>query len=196
MNREIRLATSRDAAQIRQIYGPIVRETTISFEREVPSVDEMEGRIAATLQWYPWLVCERGGAVVGYAYASRHRARASYDWSVETSVYIRESTRRTGVGRALYEKLFALLGLQGYYNAYAGIALPNAASVALHEAVGFRRIGVYEGVGFKMGSWCDVGWWQRELRQRSGPPAPPLLLDRAKALDGWKAVLDGGLASV
>ena len=158
---------------MRSIYAPIVRDTPISFEVEVPTVDEMRARIAETLEQYPWLVCERGDEILGYAYASRHRTRPAYQWSVDVSVYVREDLRRAGVGRALYVALLALLRLQGFRNAYAGIALPNSGSVGLHEALGFRPVGVYRGVGFKQGRWHDVGWWELSLRTDPEPPRPP-----------------------
>ncbi|WP_458206512.1 arsinothricin resistance N-acetyltransferase ArsN1 family B [Haladaptatus sp. NG-SE-30] len=156
----IRLATESDAPQIAAIYEPIVRETVISFETDPPDETEMADRISATLPTYPWLVCEHDGETLGYAYASSHRSRDAYQWSVDVSVYVRADHRRSGVGRGLYESLFALLRPQGFYNAYAGIALPNPASVGLHESMGFEQVGVYRNVGYKNGAWHDVGWWQ------------------------------------
>src|SRR5690606_40040690 len=129
----IRLATEQDAAQIQAIYASIVRETAISFEFDPPTVEEMRQRIRKTFERLPWLVYEDRGAILGYVYASPHRERAAYQWSVDVSVYVRADARRSGVGRALYTSLFRLLALQGYYNAYAGISLPNPASVSLHE---------------------------------------------------------------
>lgn len=196
MSYTIRLAETGDAAQIREIYASIVLETAISFEVEPPSDEEMERRVAATLESYPWLVCDRGDGVLGYAYATRLRSRAAYNWSVETSVYVREGARHEGVGRRLYRSLLALLTLQGYVNVYAGIALPNDASVALHEGIGFRRLGVYRSVGYKLGRWHDVGWWQRGLRKLTAPPAPPRTLAEALALDGWRAALEDGTSDL
>lgn len=170
----IRLARGDDAAQIQAIYGPVVRDTTISFEHEPPSVDEMRQRISGTLPKLPWLVSERQGQVAGYAYASRHSARAAYDWSLNVSVYVHPDWHRRGVGRSLYDALFAILRLQGYYNAYAGIALPNVSSVGLHEAFGFRPIGVFHEVGFKHGAWHDVGWWHLALQSKAAAPVPPM----------------------
>ena len=146
----IRLATERDAEQIAIIYAPNVTDTIVSFELETPNPDEMSRRIEITLERYPWLVCEREGRVLGYAYASAHGSRAAYLWSVDVSVYVYEDARRTGMGRALYTSLFAALDLQGFYNAYGGATLPNPASVGLHESVGFRPVGVYRGVGYKL----------------------------------------------
>src|SRR5438874_7281345 len=182
----IRLATSADAEAIAAIYRPIVAATAISFETVAPGPAEMERRIAATLEIAPWLVYEdEEGRVAGYAYGSRHRERAAYQWSVDASVYVGESSRRRGIGRALYDALFPLLRLQGFYAAHAGITLPNAASVALHESLGFRPVGIYPGVGYKLGGWHDVGWWQLELRDRAGEPSPPKPLDEMQSDPRW-----------
>ena len=171
---KIRTATPDDAAAIAAIYAPIVLETTISFEWVPPSVDDFRARIARTLAKYPWLVAlDAGDRVAGYVYASSHRDPPSYQWSVTTSVFVRDDCRGRGTGKALYTQLFAQLVALGYYRAFAGIALPNAASVALHESVGFRPLGVYENVGFKFGAWRDVGWWQKELQPLMADPQPP-----------------------
>lgn len=185
----IRLANPADAEAILAIYGPIVRETVISFELEPPTVAEMEQRISQTLVRWPWLVVEDGSGLVGYAYASQHRARAAYQWSVDVSAYVRSDQQRRGVGRTLYRALLTILPLQGYYNAYAGIALPNPASVGLHEAVGFRPVGVYQQVGYKFGAWHDVGWWQLALQGYGEPAGRPLLLAEVQGRAGWKAVM-------
>lgn len=169
----IRLAEADDAAQIAAIYAPVVRETIISFETDPPDDAEMASRIRKTLPTYPWLVCDHDDSILGYAYAGAHRTRDAYQWSVDVSVYVHAEHRRSGIGRGLYESLFALLEKQGFYNAYAGIALPNAASVGLHESLGFEQVGVYEIVGFKNGAWHDVGWWQRQLNPPEDDPTPP-----------------------
>jgi L-amino acid N-acyltransferase YncA len=160
---QIRSATTNDAAAIQAIYAPIVTNTAISFEEVPPTVDEMAQRIQTTLQSHPYLVAERGGYLVGYAYAGRHQVRAAYRWSVEVTAYVAEDARRSGVGRALYAQLLPTLAERGLHAAFAGITLPNAASVGLHEAMGFEPLGVYREVGFKFGQWLDVGWWQRLL---------------------------------
>ncbi len=191
----LRLATETDADAVLAIYAPIVRETVISFELEPPTLEEMRSRIRETLAQLPWLVCANGGDVLGYVYARPFRSRAAYCWSVEVSAYVRADCRRMGIARALYTALFAILTLQGYYNAYAGIALPNPASVGLHESLGFHFSGVYRQAGYKLGAWHDVGWWQRSLRDdRADPPAPPLPLDAVRASAGWQAALDSGIA--
>jgi phosphinothricin acetyltransferase len=152
----------------------------------------MERRIAETLPRFPWLVCESSAGVSGYAYAKAHRIRPAYQWSADVSVYVAAPARGQGVGRGLYTSLLALLRLQGYVNAFAGIALPNAASVGLHEAMGFQRIGLYRQVGFKMGRWLDVGRWQLQLREPPDEPSPPLPLAVAQEHAGWSAALASG----
>jgi phosphinothricin acetyltransferase len=163
MELTIDFATADDAEQIEAIYAPCVRDTFISFELEPPSASQIRERILKTTEKYPWLVTRRGKEVLAYAYASQHRSRAAYEWSVDVGIYVLGSSRKLGVGRSLYQTLFQVLSLQGFYNAYAGIALPNPASVGLHQACGFRPVGVYENAGFKLGAWRDVGWWQRAL---------------------------------
>ena len=189
----IRLATERDAEQVAAIYAPNVTDAIVSFETEAPSAEEMRRRIEGTLERFPWLVCERHGRVLGYAYAGAHGSRAAYQWSVDVSAYVHKGERRTGVGRALYASLNSTLALQGFYNAYAGIALPNPASVGLHEAVGFRPVGVYRGVGYKLGAWHDVGWWHLPLRERVADPDPPAYLPSVLGSAGWEAAMANGL---
>jgi L-amino acid N-acyltransferase YncA len=192
----IRLATERDAEAVQRIYAPFVLHTAVSFEIEPPSVDEMRSRIAKILARLPWLVCQRDKNVIGYVYASPHRERPGYAWSVDVAVYIDEEHRRHGVGKALYTSLFQVLRLQGFYNAYAGIALPNPGSVGLHESQGFEPVGVYRAVGYKLGRWHDVGWWQRALRDRSAAPAAPKDIASVAAGAEWDAALGSGLAAL
>ena len=170
----IRIARPDDAAALLAIYAPIVERTAISFETEPPNPSEFAGRIRQTLAAHPWLVWEAGGEVLGYAYASPHRARSAYRWSVDVTAYVAETARRRGVGKALYQDLLDILRRQGFRSAFAGIALPNDASIALHEAVGFQPIGEYRDVGFKLGAWRDVGWWGQRLRDDDAPPKEPL----------------------
>ncbi|HEX3551128.1 MAG TPA: arsinothricin resistance N-acetyltransferase ArsN1 family B [Candidatus Elarobacter sp.] len=183
----VRLAISDDAAAVAAIYRPIVETTTISFEEVAPDEAEMRARIDRTLQTYPWLVAEESGGVLGYAYASRWRERAAYRWSVETTAYVHERARGRGVGSALYEALFRVLDAQGFHRAYAGITLPNDASVALHTAVGFLPAGVFHDAGCKFGRWCDVAWFERPLAAAEiVPPNETIPLPRlpARALHG------------
>lgn len=166
----IRPATTADAAAIQAIYAPFVSETPVSFEEDVPSVEEMAHRIQQVQLKLPWLVCEEEGELLGYAYATPHRARAAYRWSVDVTVYTGPKARRKGVGRSLYTELLRQLTELGYFNAFAGITLPNDASVGLHEAMGFERIATYRNVGFKCGRWHDTGWWQKTLRESTVAP--------------------------
>ena len=166
----IRVATADDAAAIAAIHAPIVRDTTISFELQPLSVEQMRARIVSTLRTLPWLVSlDEAGTVNGYVSAGKHRDPGAYQGSVNTSVYVRGDSRGQGVGRRLYRGLFDELLRLGYYRAFAGIALPNDASVALHESIGFEPIGVYRAVGYKFGAWRDVGWWQKALRPLAAP---------------------------
>ncbi|MDQ3851194.1 MAG: N-acetyltransferase family protein [Actinomycetota bacterium] len=164
-----------DAAACAAIYASYVRGAAASFEDEPPDAVAMGARIAATSVTHPWLVAEREGRVVGYAYGCPHRERAAYRWASDVSVYVDRAHHRAGVGRALYAALLELLRRQRLFVACAGITLPNPASVALHESFGFVAVGVYRNIGWKAGEWRDVGWWQLELRAPvPGPPAEPL----------------------
>ncbi len=187
----VRIARSEDAEGILAIYAPIVRRTTISFELEAPTVEEMRKRIETTLPRLPWLVCEADAQVMGYAYASKHRERAAYQWSVDVSVYVAEGARGRGLGRKLYTPLLGILEDLGYYSALAGVVLPNPASVGLHEALGFKPIGVYHNIGYKLGAWRDVGWWQRQLREYVTEPEPPRGMDRYVESDAMRKRLEG-----
>ncbi len=191
----IRLATLEDAAAVHAIYAPVVRETVISFEYEPPSVETIAERIRRTLVEYPWLVFENEDRVLGYACGGAHSERAAYQWSVDSSIYIDSSARRMGIGRALYTSLFAVFALQGFYNVFAGVTLPNEGSVGLHEAFGFEPVGVYRDVGYKMGAWHAVGWWSRRLREPDSEPARLLSLAEAQTLPSWDSALKQGLKS-
>ncbi len=191
----IRLAHEGDAQRCLSIYAPIVRETPISFEIEPPSEEEFRQRIVSILQQMPWLVCEINGELLGYAYASTYRQRAAFQWCVESSIYVSGAHRRKGVAKALYTSLIRVLQLQGFYNVYAGITLPNPASVALHEAVGFLPLGVYPDVGYKLGRWHDLGWWHLSLQpERSESVLPPLALNKVFNSVQWQDALSSGLS--
>ena len=166
---------ARDAAACAAIYAPSVHSSPISFEFVAPDAAEFGRRIAKYAASHQFLVAEDGGEVVGYAYACRWKERPAYDWSVEMSAYVAPAHHGRGVGRALYEELIDRLRGQGYRMAVAGITLPNPASVALHERLGFEPIGALRDIGWKDGDWRDVGYWQLYLRQPGdGAPEPPL----------------------
>jgi phosphinothricin acetyltransferase len=168
----IRAATPDDAAAIADVYRPYVVDSVISFEEIPPDAAEIRRRMLAEPR-LPWLAAHRNDSLVGYAYASAHHERAAYRWSADVSVYLAATEHRRGTGRALYQQLFRLLRELGYVNAYAGIALPNAASVRLHESMGFTLVGVYRHVGYKHGQWHDVGWWELALATTETDPTEP-----------------------
>jgi L-amino acid N-acyltransferase YncA len=196
MNCRIRFATDADAPALAATYAPSVAGAATSFELDPPDASEMSRRRAKVAARFPWLVFDAERAVLGYAYASTHRERPAYLWTVEVSIYLDERIHRAGIGKALYTALFALLARQGIKNALAGIVLPNAASVRLHESMGFSPAAVYRGLGYKRGAWHDVGWWQRELAPRDPMPVPPLRIAEvpaevvAEALRAGESLLD------
>jgi phosphinothricin acetyltransferase len=192
MSALIRLATLGDATEIATIYAYFVLQTPVTFEAEPPDVEETASRISKVLEMHPWLVCESEGRVAGYAYASQHRNRYHYQWAVDFSVYVHEDYRRKGVATALYNTLLEIVPLHGYVTAYAGIALPNAGSVGLHESFGFQPVGVYRNVGHKFGQWHDVGWWQRTLVEPPKYPKDPLPLTAVINLEAWKRGIEFG----
>lgn len=174
----IRLADpERDAAAVAAIYRPAVDVWIASFETPAPDAAEMARRIRTTVARTPWLVADdANGSLVGYAYAGSHHERAGYRWSVDVSAYVHADHHGRGIGRRLYDVLIPILRRQGFVNVYAGIALPNPASVALHESIGMRRIGVYERVGHKLGAWHDVAWYGMRIAEPDEPPAEPIPL--------------------
>ena len=198
MKPTIRLATEEDAAGILDIYTPVIRDTAISFETRVPTLDDMRERIRQKSTRFPWLVCEVGRDLYGYLYAGEFDAdphdAAVYQWSVISSIYVSAKARKKGVASALYRSMFEILSLQGYYNVYAGITLPNPASVGLHESLGFQPVGVYRAVGYRLGAWRDVGWWQYALQEHGPAPQIPLQLEAVIDSPGWAEALTAGLS--
>ena len=178
----LRLVTPDDAAQIAAIYAPFCLETAASFETVAPDEATMRERIRAVADRYPWLVAiSEEDVVLGYAYAGKHRERSAYRWSVDFTAYLAPGAKRRGIGTRLYTALAEICRQLGYYRAFAGITLPNEASVRLHEKVGFRPIGVYEQVGFKLGKWHDVGWWGLDLLPASDSPSEPCSIGEIEA---------------
>jgi L-amino acid N-acyltransferase YncA len=169
-NERLRPMVESDASAMLDIYRPLVETTAVSFEEEAPSLEDYRARVRKYVSGWAGVVAEEGGLLVGFAYGSSHRERAAYRWSVETAVYVAAAARGRGVGRRLYDELLPKLADKGFCNAYAGIALPNDASVRLHLASGFEPIGTFARVGRKFGRWRDVAWFQRPLR--SNPPSP------------------------
>jgi len=186
--RKFRLATEADAGAIAAIYAPYVM-TPITFDTEAPTASDFAGRIAELQQTYPFLVAEVDGKIVGYAYAHRFRERAAYQWGAELSIYLVRDYHRRGAGRALYEALLKILKRQGFRMAYGCVTVPNPASVALHEKLGFRSIGAFRGAGWKGGAWHDVMWFERRLGGGTGAPMPIVPigeLDVSDILDAYR----------
>lgn len=170
---EIRDATPTDAEACAAIYAPYVLSSTATFELEPPTAEEMARRIAAAQEWHAWLVLERDGNVVGYAYGGPFKARPAYRWACEVSVYLDPDRRGSGGGRALYTALLDRLAARGHRTVAAGMTQPNEASAALHRALGFTTVGTFRRVGWKLGGWHDVTWVQRDLVADDGPPSEP-----------------------
>jgi L-amino acid N-acyltransferase YncA len=172
---DVRLATPFDGPALAAIYGPHCTNGLASFETVAPTADEMAERVRTITTIYPWLTAvTESGEIAGYAYGSRHRERSGYRWSVDVAVYVAAHAAGRGVGRQLYGRLLPLLEAQRLHRAYAGIALPNDASVALHRRFGFEPVGLYREVGWKHGTWIDVHWWSRPLADHGGPPSEPI----------------------
>ncbi len=172
-NKNIRLATPEDSEALLDIYAPFVKNTVITFEYEVPTMAEFSSRITNISRKYPWLVCEMGGQIVGYAYASKFSERAAYDWSVDASVYVHPDFHGKKIGTALYGCLFQLLRLQGFYNVYAVITGANQGSLDFHQSLGFRLEGLYPHVGYKFNQWQDVQWLALTIKDHREPPQKP-----------------------
>jgi phosphinothricin acetyltransferase len=187
------MATGEDAAAAAAIYAPFCTASAISFEETAPLAEEMARRIAATTETLPWLVLD-AGEVAGFAYARPFRERAAYRWSVEATVYVHPRHRRHGVARALYTALFRILTLQGYYKVYAGVTIPNPPSEHLHEAAGFALVGIYHGVGYKLGAWHDVKFYEMPLQPEQLDPPPARPVRELLGTPAWQLALDVGLA--
>lgn len=186
-----RFATAEDAAALAAIYAPYCEQTAISFETMSPTPGEMTRRLVSLSDRFPWLVAAADGQVVGYAYARPHHEREAYAWATETSIYLDRIVHRRGLGRALYQRLFALLKLQGYRTIIAGATLPNPGSIGLHEAMGFRPMGIFRQVGWKMGAWHDVAWMQLELQARVNDPSPPVPIRALRDEAAVREILTG-----
>lgn len=171
----VRPATAADAAACLAIYLPYVHDTTITFETEPPTVEEMADRLADYSASHAWLVYERDEEVIGYAYAHAFAERAAYAWACETSIYVAPQARGAGAGRALYDALLPALADRGYRRAIALVTQPNQASMAIHAGYGFETVGLLRRVGWKHGAWRDVAWLQRDLGDLA-PDEPPARL--------------------
>lgn len=167
---EIRLIKETDIIAVWDIYNHYVEHTIITFEYEKPSLEEYTRRVNENTEKYPWLVCLYEKEVIGFAYGSTHRYRTAYQWSPESTIYLHPDYHTKGIGRILYKTLFSLLTLQGYYNVFAGVALPNEKSVGFHRALGFEEIGVFKKIGYKHGNWHDTHWFQLTLNNHQSNP--------------------------
>ena len=170
----LRLATLADAESILAIYAPYIENTSFTFETEVPTIAEFARRIKDYLENWPWLVYEMDGQIAGYAYAGKYRERVAYQWCVESSVYVHDNFQQQGIAGKLYSALFDILKKQGFRTVYAVINLPNDKSVTLHEKCGFQYFATYEKVGYKLGQWKNVGWWQLSINEYGDEPIAPI----------------------
>jgi phosphinothricin acetyltransferase len=187
----VRLATPADGAACAAVYAPYVETTSISFELVAPTPEEMAGRIERTVARTPWVVVEVDGVVRAYAYGTRHRDRAAYDRTVETTVYVDRAFSGQGLGRRAMSAVIAILRLQGAHLAVAGITPPNPASFGLHEALGFTQVGAFEAIGYKFGGWHGVTWYALELGPRLAEPAPFVALGELIGTPELEAALAG-----
>lgn len=191
---QIRLINESDCAATLNIYKPYVLHTIISFEYEPPSFEEYLQRIQTNTAEYPWLVCLFENNIIGYAYVSKHRYRTAYQWSPESTIYLAPEAQGKGIARLLYETLFSILRLQGYFNVYAGVALPNEKSVGFHRALGFEEIGIFKKVGYKHGGWHDTHWFQLELKEHAPNPPFPRTINEVKKDISFNQIMEAANA--
>ncbi len=187
---EIRLINETDAQAVLGIYKYYVDHTIISFEYEAPSLAEYSQRISVNTEKYPWLVCLYNNKIIGFAYGSTHRYRTAYQWSPESTIYLAPDFQSKGIGRILYKTLFEILKLQGYYNVFAGVALPNQKSIAFHQAMGFKEIGIFKKVGYKHGNWHDTHWFHLSLNEHILEPKNPIELKEVLLNDEFALILN------
>lgn len=173
----IRLASLEDANAILSVYEPYVLHTSYSFEETLPDIDSFKQRMIDTLDRFPWLVYERNGMIVGFAYASPFNTRSAYDWVAQTSVYVVDKHHGLGIGNALYVALLDILTYQGYCTAYALVVSPNEKSEKLHRSLGFKSGPVFKKVGYKLGQWHDLHWFYLQLNDQSDHPERPIKID-------------------
>lgn len=190
ISKKIRLATENDSDSLLKIYSEFIKNTYITFEVDVPSALEFDKRIKNVLEKFPWLVCEINGENAGYAYASKHKERAAYQWSVDVTVYVNPEYHKRHIATALYTALMELLKVQGYYNAYAGVALPNIKSEGFHEAFGFKPVGVFHNTGYKLDEWRDVKWYELTILEHSKKPATTKTINEIKDTEEFRNIIE------
>ena len=185
----IRLVKEADYAGMLEVYKPNVLNTAITFEYEVPSIEEYAKRINNIVTHYPCLVCEQNGVIAGFAYAGLFRVKDAYQWSTESTIYVSENFQKKGIARALYDALLSVLELQGFVNVYGAVTIPNPASERLHSSVGFAEIGLFEKIGFKHGKWHDLKWYEMYLVEHPKNPVPPVSINYIKETVGFLDIL-------
>lgn len=166
---KIRMIEEKDIQAVLDIYKPYIETTAITFETEVPTYEEFVQRVNHKLEQFPWLVYEEEGKILGYAYASLMRERAAYSWDAELSVYLQEGNHGLGIGSKLYLVLEAILKEMNFVNLYGCITYPNEKSVRLHQKLGYKEIGIFHNSGYKLGSWHDVLWMEKQIRPWTTP---------------------------
>ncbi len=186
---KIRLIEYGDTQAVLDIYKPYVLNTYITFEYNVPTLEEFKEKIKNITAEYPWLVCLKNEEIIGYAYGSEHRHRTAYKWSPESTIYMKEDFHGKGFGRILYESLFDILKLQGFFNVYAGVGIPNEKSERLHKSLGFEELGIFKKVGYKLGKWHDTKWFQLHLREHVIYPALPKTINEIEVSPDIQAIL-------
>lgn len=169
---EIRPALIEDVPKLTEIYAPYVRETAVTFDYQVPSAEAFAALIQSTLRKYPFLVAKEDEKILGYAYVSDYKKKKAYDWSVETTIYVRQDAQRSGIGSRLYEAMENYLLKQHICNLYACITYPNPASIAFHERFGYKIAAHFSNSGYKLGKWYDIVWMEKHLDPHPVPPEP------------------------
>jgi L-amino acid N-acyltransferase YncA len=186
----VRLITPTDCEAALEVYRPYVEKTAYTFEYVVPTIEQFTEKIKKITAQYPWLVCEYKGRIIGYAYGSTHRDRTAYQWSPESTVYIAEDFHRLGIARILYEALFDMLKLQGFYNVYAGVLVTNESSCRFHESMGFYEVGLFKRVGYKLGKWHDNMWYQLHLSEHISEPPTPKVVGEVMNTQAFKEIIE------
>jgi L-amino acid N-acyltransferase YncA len=186
---EIRLINESETLDVLEIYKYYVEHSIISFEYEAPSQEEYLQRMRVNTEKYPWLLCLYNNKIIGFAYGSTHRYRTAYQWSPESTIYITHDFHTKGIGKILYKTLFEILKLQGYYNVFAGVALPNQKSIGFHKAMGFEEIGIFKKVGYKHGNWHDTHWFQLSLNEHILEPKNPIELKEILLTEEFSYIL-------
>ena len=186
----IRLVKPADYAAILNIYSPYVTSTAVTFEYDVPSLSDFSERIKNICSHYPCLVCEANGEIIGYCYSGIHRVKTAYQWSTECTIYIAQAYHRKGIAKELYKTLFAILKLQGFVNVYAGVSVPNEQSEKFHIKSGFTEIGLFEKIGYKLGQWHNLKFFQLILNEHSANPLPPVSIGEVQKTEEFRKILE------